>query len=345
MKATPETAHPEAIILNNLLDGVIIVDQNGIILYANKAAHDLFGRGNRSMVGDNFGFTVIGNKVQEIQVYKEGSIHYVEMLASEVLWKGENVFLMSLRDITETTRLTQSLRTASRESERKDEFIAVASHELKTPLTCIKAYTELIEQTAAEGPCEGAGEYARRQNKFINRLTDLINDIIDVSKIRAGNFELSMSPFNFNDFFTESIGNILPIINSHTLEVQGSVKGMVNGDKRRLEQVIANLVFNAVKYSPDSEKIIINISENRKWIKVSFIDFGIGVSKKQLTSIFERFARGDNAKSKFEGLGLGLFISSEIINRHGGKLQVKSIENKGSTFSFWLPAVSRPRKL
>lgn len=336
MNTLAHTASDSKFILDSLLDGVIIVDTHGHVLYANHSADKLFGVEDRRLVGETFGYSITAGEVQEIHVYREGQVYFIELLASPIAWNGSPALLMSLRDITETVTLNKSLRAASRESKLKDDFIAVASHELRTPLTCIKAYGDLmLEETS--GQASPLADYTLRQNKFIGKLSRLINDILDVSRIRSGKLQLTMVEFCFEAFLRECIDLLTPISDSHKLVVEGHSDTIILGDRERLEQVITNLVSNAVKYSPGKDKILIRLKDDKGWLKVSFIDFGIGISPSQMRIIFSRFYRATKVNSKFEGLGLGLFIASEIIKQHGGKIEVRSKEEQGSTFTIWLP--------
>ena len=224
--------------------------------------------------------------------------------------------------------------------EKKDEFISIASHELKTPLTIAKTYIQLLSQTFEESGKEKEREliYAKKANASIDRLNRLISELLDVSKIQSGNLPLHITSFNFDEMFIDTIENLQHTLPKHSIKYSGETKKQVSGDKERLQQVIINLINNATKYSPNADKIFVHISdcENGE-IKVEIKDSGIGISKNDLGKIFERYYRVENMTGQFQGLGIGLFISSEIIRRHNGKVWAKSELGAGSTFYFTLP--------
>lgn len=327
----------ESLIINNLLDGVVIVDVSGKILFANKACEKLFGKKHDQLLGHDFGYTVSPSQLQEIVMYRKGKICYVQLLATAIVWGAQNAFLMSLRDITKTKELQKDLKRTNKASDKKDEFIAIASHELKTPLTCLKAYIDLLKSKLLVKEDEEIKLYVEKTSTFAVRLNNLINDLLDVSHIQSGKIKFNYINFDFGNFIKECAGNLTPISNKHQIILKSSVTTLVCADKERLEQVVTNLVSNAIKYSPGSNKIIIEAATNNKNILVSVRDFGIGISSENINKLFDRFYRVEGVAEKFQGMGLGLFISAEIIKRHGGKFWVESSEGKGSTFIFTLP--------
>jgi PAS domain S-box-containing protein len=231
-------------------------------------------------------------------------------------------------DITEQKNLQQ----------QKDNFIAIASHELKTPLTSIKAYTQVLERMLnKKGETKEAGMIARMDAQ-LNRLTTLIGDLLDVTKISSGKLQFNDREFDFNSHVKELISDLQHTTSKHTLIENLKPAGLVYGDKERIGQVITNLVSNAIKYSPNADKIIINTALENNEITLCVQDFGIGIAQKNLGKVFEQFYRvSGDMQHTFPGLGLGLYISSEIIKREGGRIWVESIEGQGSTFCFALP--------
>ncbi|MGH2648671.1 MAG: PAS domain-containing sensor histidine kinase, partial [Ginsengibacter sp.] len=220
--------------------------------------------------------------------------------------------------------------------ERKDEFISIASHEMKTPLTTAKAYLQLLE-LSLDKDNENAGIYAKKASSSVTRLNELINELLDVSKIQNGKLDYTITAFDFNEMIDNTIDDIQYTSPAHTIIKNGKVDSEITGDKERLRQVVINLLSNAIKYSPDSEKIFINLEEKNGKIKVEVKDNGIGISKNDLKKIFTRYYRVETHPMNFQGLGIGLFISNEIIKRHQGKLWAESDTGNGSTFYFMLP--------
>jgi PAS domain S-box-containing protein len=222
-------------------------------------------------------------------------------------------------------------------NERKDEFIGIASHELKTPLTSVKAYVQLLESILKENSDENVNTYIRKANMHINRLDNLIRDLLDVSKVQSGKLSLQVSRFDFDDFATECIENCRLGTKTHKIIMEGAANAAIEGDKFRLEQVFTNYISNAIKYSPKSDKVLVRISSNSEEVTVAISDLGIGIAKDKISHLFQRFYRVEDHAYRFQGLGLGLYISSEIIKRHNGKVWAESEEGKGSTFCFSLP--------
>ena len=221
------------------------------------------------------------------------------------------------------------------ELERKDEFITVASHELKTPLTSLSGYIQLL-QSQTNLP-HNLKMYVSKAHDSATKLQHLINDLLDFSKIKAGKLKFNMDIFDLSDFINSCIDNCKYIYSSHTINAELEKGIMIRGNAERLEQVVMNLVSNAVKYSRENKEIIIRTEKDNAFAIVSVIDFGIGMSPSDQTKIFERFYRVEEKKNRIPGLGMGLYISSEIIKEHNGEITVKSKLNEGSVFSFSLP--------
>jgi signal transduction histidine kinase len=223
--------------------------------------------------------------------------------------------------------------------EKKDEFISIASHELKTPLTTVKAYLQMLELTLDEQN-EEASLYAKKASQSVNRLNELISELLDVSKIRLGKLNYSITEFDFNELADSTIEHIQLTTTTHTIIKAGFVKDKVTGDKDRLQQVIVNLLTNAIKYSPGTTQVFITISQEDGFVKVAVKDTGIGIAKQSLEKIFDKYHRVEEHAIHFQGLGIGLFISHEIIQRHHGQLWAESEPGKGSSFYFTIPVIN-----
>jgi signal transduction histidine kinase len=219
--------------------------------------------------------------------------------------------------------------------ERKDEFISMASHELKTPVTTLKAYTEILLMDAESHDNPAQESMLQKMDIQINKLTSLIGDLLDVSKSNSGQLYLDIEKIDFNQLIKEVINVMQLTIKTHTIELNLCETKIVEGDKNRLGQVITNLISNAAKYSAQSNKIIITTTTNSDEIKLCVRDFGIGIPLSQQPKLFSRFFRV--SKNTYPGLGLGLYICNEIIKRHSGRMDFKSEEGEGSTFCFYLP--------
>ena len=220
--------------------------------------------------------------------------------------------------------------------EKKDEFISIASHEMKTPLTTAKGYLQLLELSMDKAD-ETAILYAKKASHSVNRLNELIGELMDVSKIQYGKLDYSITNFDFNEMVDNAVDDIQHTSQIHTIVKTGKINQLVTGDKERLQQVVINLLTNAIKYSPDGKSVFINMQQENGEITLSVKDNGIGISKANLKKIFDKYFRVEDHSIQFQGLGIGLFISHEIIERHHGKLWAESSLGNGSTFYFTLP--------
>ena len=270
-----------------------------------------------------------GKLFYEVRIKKDETIKWVRVAGKVLYDKDGNPekMLGIADDITGQKNLQQ----------QKDNFIAMASHELKTPVTTIKAYGQVLEQILTQkGDVKEAAMITKMVTQ-VNRLNNLISDLLNITKINSGKLEYNRSNFNFNELVLEMTEDLQRTTADHKLIVSVAKAVTVIADRERISQVITNFISNAIKYSPASE--IINIytvvSENEVTFCVQ--DHGIGINKESQSKVFEQFYRvNDDRHKTFQGFGLGLYISSEIIKREGGKIWVNSIDGEGSTFCFSL---------
>ena len=221
---------------------------------------------------------------------------------------------------------------------RKDDFISMASHELKTPVTSIKVFTQILERSSKEKGDIMALKYLVRMGDQIDRLTNIINELLDVSRIQTGRLELNLEPTSLRNLIEETCENIQATVVDHKIKCYGDELDIINIDKYRTGQVLVNLLTNAVKYSPSGGEVEMEYKNRPDDVLVSVRDQGIGIPEEYHDRIFERFYRVyDKNEKTFPGLGMGLYISSEIIKKHGGRIWVESKEGEGSTFYFTLP--------
>lgn len=243
-----------------------------------------------------------------------------------------NGILSFAYDVTELV----SVRKLEEEQYKKDEFLSIASHELKTPLTSIKAFNQLMQRTNDIHTLKG---FISKSEHNILRLDKLIGDLLDVTKINAGKMQYNMHFFDFEEMLRQTIDHVQHTSTTHQLILEHHEPVKYIGDRIRIEQVVSNFLTNAIKYSPGSNRVIVNCHVKDEHIIVSVQDFGIGITPDDMSHLFERYHRISNASMHFEGLGLGLFICSEILNRHQGSFWIESELNAGSTFYFKLPLV------
>jgi signal transduction histidine kinase len=230
----------------------------------------------------------------------------------------------------------------SRELERrKDDFISMASHELKTPVTSIKVFNQILEKSARERSDPNSLKYLVKMREQIDRLTRIIGELLDVSRIQAGKLELNLEPVSLDLLCADICETLQASIPTHKIVYKGVHIGTVMLDKDRIGQVLINLINNATKYSPEGTEVIVNLTEDEDDATVCVTDFGMGIDPEYHSRIFERFYRVyDKDEKTFPGLGMGLYISSEIVKKHGGKIWVESSPGDGSTFYFKVPVKS-----
>lgn len=249
--------------------------------------------------------------------------------------QAEPMILLAIEDITEKKQIDR----------QKDDFISIASHELKTPVTSMKLYAQILQKHPLLTNDKKAADMLSKMDVQMNRLTELVASFMNVYKLGSGKLRLHKKHFELAGLVAEVVANFQYTVTSHTVEQTGDLKAKVFADSARINQVLVNLISNAIKYSPDADKVKVNLSKTKDKVMVSVQDFGIGIPKHEQGRIYERFFRAKGKKEgKIPGLGLGLFISSEIVKQHGGDLWVDSIENHGSTFYFTLPLGKKKTK-
>ena len=223
---------------------------------------------------------------------------------------------------------------------RKDEFISMASHELKTPVTSLKGFTNVLQRRLAkQGDTQGL-HFLSRVDAQLDKLTTLIAELLDISKMQAGKLELREEAFDLDALVQETVENVQAATSTHHLLIDGKTEAWPVGDKDRLGQVLTNLLTNAVKYSPKADRVIVRASRDthHRHAIISVQDFGIGIDEAHHQKIFERFYQVTNPEERtFPGLGIGLYISYEIVMRHHGHMWVESRKGEGATFFVALP--------
>jgi len=217
----------------------------------------------------------------------------------------------------------------------KDEFIGVAGHELRTPITTIKGYLQLLEDQVPHGLTKDFIEKALRQ---VNKLNRLITDLLDVTRIHAGKLDYAVKRTSLTQLVKECVETVWHIYTSHIIEsLLPEQEVFIMADATKIEQVLINFLTNAIKYSPQANKIYIQVSLQPGHVIVSVRDCGIGIPKQHLQNIFNRYYRVSHSQHAISGLGIGLYISKEMIERHNGSIWAESTEDEGSTFYFSLP--------
>jgi PAS domain S-box-containing protein len=267
----------------------------------------------------------------EIEYHSPPTGKRIMLINGRTLYSISNrreMILLAVEDITERKAMEQ----------QRNDFIGIVSHELKTPVTSLKAFGQVLQLHLQQAGDTKLVNMLSRMDAQVNKLTHLINDLLDATKIEGGKLQFQEEVFSFPDVLEEIVEEVQRTTDRHKIIIENNPPCELRGDRERLGQVLTNFLSNAIKYSPDANKIIVRAEVERETLTCSVQDFGIGIPEDKLSKVFERFYRLTEDKlHTFPGVGLGLFISSEIIKRQGGKIWVQSKAGEGSTFYFSLP--------
>jgi len=341
-------------IIQTVRESLLVLDTNYVVLSANNHFLNSFKVSKEETVGKLL--FELGNHQWNIETLKELLTKILPTNNPVIDYEVEHIFphigkkvmllnayriefegqykdriLIAIEDITEKKETDR----------RKDDFLSIASHELKTPLTTIKGLIQILQRMV---PPDSSDKFENTLDKvamYVDRLNDLISDLLDTSRIQSGNIELHKEKFDIDSAIAETIDNLSLAAPNNTITLNGKTGVAIMGDELQISQVLNNLISNAIKYSPGSDKVDVYISKVGNFVKVSVRDYGMGISAQDKIKIFERFFRVRDIQKKFPGLGIGLYISHEIIANHNGTLWVESEIGEGSTFSFTLPILNK----
>lgn len=254
--------------------------------------------------------------------------------ARKIFWFKDysEMIILSMEDITKEVHTIQ----------KKDDFISVASHELKTPVTVIKLYTQILEKLTLSDANIALRKPIFKIQEQADKLSQLLSTLLDLSQLQAGSLKLKLENFELSTVIEETLEDFKLIQQTHKLEFNNKVKGSVHADKIRISQVLINFITNAIKYSPSKDTVYIDMykNANEKEFMVTIRDLGIGILEEDKNLLFKRFSRTEQVKDyNIQGAGLGLFIASEIVHQHGGEIGFESEENQGTEFFFSIPAI------
>lgn len=234
-------------------------------------------------------------------------------------------------------KLLEEIEFRKQAEHKKDEFISIASHELKTPLTSVKGYIQLLQRSLSRDNKEMAQNHLEKASVQLEKLNELIVDLLDISKIESGKMKFNMQHFCADSMVNNAIEMLQQSNPDFRINKIGTTNEHIFGDEMRLEQVVINFITNAINYAPGTNQVnvTINIRDGKLYLAVK--DFGIGISAEQQDKIFDKFYRVEENSHRFNGLGIGLYICAEIIKRHGGTIGVNSVPDEGSEFYFIVP--------
>lgn len=276
----------------------------------------------------------------DIQALQAGADDYIakEQLQSALLHRIIRYAIQRKKAEHERENLLRQQIASKELEQRRNEFISMVVHELKTPLTSLKGYAQLLHRKFTLAGDEQVTRLATRMDMQINKLNGLISDFQDITRIEGGKLQFQEDYFSFDALVEEILEDLQLTTQQQKLFKEGETHATIWGDQGRIGQVITNLLTNAMKYAPETDRILVKISSDADNVMLCVQDFGPGIPKEQQTMIFDPFYRVEGTELRnAPGLGLGLYIAAEIIRRHEGALWVESEEGKGATFYFTLP--------
>ncbi|MGA9649325.1 PAS domain-containing sensor histidine kinase [Pedobacter sp.] len=345
----------------NSHDCIISKTLDGVIMSWNPSAEKMFGYNESEVIGKHISLIIppdrleeetfiisqirAGKKVEHFEterLTKSGKLIPISVTVSPVITEDGEIIGASkiARDISERILLQQEkshlydqLKTLS---DRQNEFIGLASHELKTPLTSLNGYLQILEKTN-EG--QNSGHIINKAIHQVQKLARLIDDLLDITKIHTGKLAMSLKPVELKEIVKAGIELLQHAYPDHVFTFKTDIEAVrVEVDAQRIEQVLTNLLTNAVRYSPSSNLVEIFLDVDHKQAIVSVRDQGLGIPEDKLEIIFSRFYRMEDRPGP--GLGLGLFLCNEIVQLHGGRIWAESTLSKGSIFRFSLPLMN-----
>jgi signal transduction histidine kinase len=306
-------------------DAVIVVDPQGSVEFANEAAVDLFDNGTQGLVGGVLPFPIKSGEIPRIEVPGRGQ--YVgEVRVVDCEWGDAAARLVVIRDITERKRIERL----------KDEFVSTVSHELRTPITSIVGSLGLLMGKAAGALPEQASRLLAIALRNSQRLTQLVNEILDLSKMESGEATFRPRSVNVRSVTEQAIEATRGFAASYGVEIlldNSSASTHAHADPDRLVQVVTNLLSNAIKFSPHGHVVVVGIRDNGPSVRISVRDWGPGIPDSFKPQIFEKFAQADGSDARRRGgSGLGLNIVKHIVTRHGGTVSFEDAQGGGTIF-------------
>jgi PAS domain S-box-containing protein len=344
------------------ISGIIITDsqqEDNPIIFCNKAFEEMTGYNQAEIIGRNCRFLQAENREQigrfklqealksetechvELANYrKDGTMFFNELYIAPVRNNEGLVthYIGVQNNITLRKQKEISLALELRLQKQKDEFTSLASHELRTPITSLRATLQLMNRILNEKQIEDEriAQLAKSAERHTKRLNSLIDDLLITTILTNEDLALDKTSFRFSEVIEACCSHIL-INGSHNIDQQGDMSITIFADRHKIDQVMVHLLNNAIKFAPGSKNITIGIEQLNNNVKVSVTDKGIGISEKDISTIYKRFKKVGHERYHQSGFGMGLYICSEIIHRHGGQIGVESTIGKGSTFWFTVP--------
>jgi len=347
------------------ISGIVITDCRQLdnpIVFCNKAFEEMTGYEQSKILGRNCRFLQSGDreqigrfKLQEalksktesyvelVNYRKDGTMFFNELYIAPIRNNEGDVthFIGVQNDVTLRKQKELSMAMELKLQKQKDEFTSLASHELRTPITSLRATLQLMNRIIREKQIEDERivQLAKSAERHTKKLGSLVDDLLITTILTHEELSLNKTSFPFSEVI-EACCSHISVSGSHNLDEQGDMSTIIFADRNKIDQVMFHLLTNAIKFAPGSKNIQIGIEQLKDVVKISVTDKGIGISEQDITTVFERFRKVENKQHHQSGFGMGLYICSEIIHRHGGQIGVNSVIGEGSTFWFTIPDVS-----
>jgi|GEM_PF-563680 len=349
LKRAEERSAKLAAIVESSDDAIIGKTLEGIITSWNRGAEQMFGYDETEMVGASI-FKLIPEDRQDEEPVILGRLsrgekveHYeTKRKTSDGRLIDVSLTMSPIRDtaglVTGVSKIARDISEQKRDEQRKNDFIGMASHELKTPLTSLSALIQVLNLKLRSNEDPFVPSALEKSLNQVKKMTGMINGFLNISRLESGKLQIDKHPMELNTLIGEMIDEARLTITSHTIVFEPTDRLIVNADKDKVGSVISNLLSNAVKYSPRGKIIIVTAGLVDDAIQVSVTDEGMGIKPQDISRLFDRYYRVSSEHTRnISGFGIGLYLSAEIIERHGGRIWVESEKGLGSTFYFTLP--------
>lgn len=336
-------------IIEKNAEGFLMADEYGVIKYMCPSVNEILGYDPDDLLGTQLSALVHPDEIKTFSIRflkvltKNGqSMSFLQRLkAKNGEWKWIEGCVNNMLKDPNIGRIVFNYRNVTdrvRQARQQEDFVHMAAHELKTPITAMRGYLQLLQLNHRKEQRDTDNSILDRLNKQTDRLLNLIDEMLNVTRIRAGELLYHFSSFDLNETVADVIDSFKATSNNHRITLISEPVPHINGDKDRISQVLTNLIGNAIKYAPQAPEIIVTVISGHRDVTIKVKDHGIGIPKEQQKKIFERFYRSETLpKNTFQGLGLGLYIAMDIVKKHNGKMGVESVYGEGAEFWFSLP--------
>jgi len=330
-------------------DAIIGKDLEGIVTSWNRGAEQIFGYTQADMVGQPI-LKLIPEDLQHEEPVILGKLRNGEKIdhyetirrTSDNRLIHVSLTISPIRDkegrVTGVSKIARDITEQKQDEQRKNDFIGMASHELKTPLTSLTALVQMLELKLKQNNDPFVPQALKKANMQTKKMISLINGFLNISRLESGKLEIVKTSFDLVELIGEQLEEIRLTVSSHTFDFTPGTGIQVSADREKIGSVISNLLSNAVKYSPKGKRVAIDCQAGQDVVKVRVADEGMGIGTQDLSRIFDRYYRSASEHTRqISGFGVGLYLSAEIIQRHDGRIWAESEKGVGSTFYFTLP--------